>query len=146
MKTFVLILALALSAPAIAGDYASTASSSVVRSSDGATIPADPLNADYQQYQVWRAAGGIPDAYVAPPTPVPQTVSAMQAKVALLNAGKLDAANAWVAAQNAQVQLIWSTATTFNRNSALMNGAAAALGWSQSDLDALFTAAAAINP
>lgn len=28
--------------------------------SDGAQIPADPNNVDYQQYQLWLAAGNTP--------------------------------------------------------------------------------------
>jgi hypothetical protein len=42
--------------------------------------------------------------------------------------------------------LIWSSATTFNRNSALLASAASALSLSSAQVDALFTAAAAINP
>ena len=34
----------------------------VLRTEDGAIIPADPLNVDWQKYQDWRAAGNTPDA------------------------------------------------------------------------------------
>lgn len=33
----------------------------VIRQSDGAVIPADPRNRDYQEYQTWLAAGNEPD-------------------------------------------------------------------------------------
>lgn len=79
-------------------------------------------------------------------TTVPQTVSAMQAKVALSRAGVLAAAEAWVAGQGSEAQLIWNTATIFSRNSELIENAAAALGLSSEQVDALFVAAAKINP
>jgi hypothetical protein len=58
--------------------YRLTASSSVVRLSDGACIPADPGNADWLAYQQWRAAGNTP---LSAPSPDLQAlvVSAVQA-------------------------------------------------------------------
>lgn len=44
----------------------------VVRDRDGAIIPADPANTDWQAYQAWLKAGNAP-AQGAPPTPVPKT-------------------------------------------------------------------------
>lgn len=41
----------------------------VVRLIDGATIPDDPGNGDWQAYQEWLAAGNAPDP--ADPLPVP---------------------------------------------------------------------------
>ena len=77
---------------------------------------------------------------------VPQMVSAMQAKVALSNAALLTSVQTWVNSQDATTQLIWSSATTFNRNSALIAAAATALGLSLTQVDALFVAAIGINP
>ena len=51
-----------------------------------------------------------------------------------------------VNSQDATTQLIWSSATTFNRNSALIAAAATALGLSSTQVDALFVAAIGINP
>ena len=34
---------------------------SVIRTSDGATIPFDPQNVDYQQYLAWVAEGNQPE-------------------------------------------------------------------------------------
>jgi hypothetical protein len=44
----------------------------VLRTTDGASIPADPANRDWIEYQDWLAAGGVPDPYVPPPEPPPQ--------------------------------------------------------------------------
>jgi len=51
-------------------DYQLTATDSVIRTEDGATIPADPANRDYAEYLQWVEDGGVPDPYVEP-EPVP---------------------------------------------------------------------------
>jgi hypothetical protein len=54
---------------------------SVIRSSDGACIPPDMANRDYNGDQMqpgyvqWKEAGGVPDPYV-PPEPVPDVPTA----------------------------------------------------------------------
>jgi hypothetical protein len=48
-------------------EYQLTATESVIRTADGACIPNDPANRDWQEYQDWLAAGGVPDPYVPPP-------------------------------------------------------------------------------
>jgi hypothetical protein len=52
-------------------EYQLTATEAVIRTIDGACIPADPANRDWQEYQEWLAAGGVPDPYVPPPDPPP---------------------------------------------------------------------------
>jgi hypothetical protein len=51
-------------------DYQLTATDTIIRTADQASIPPDPANRDYAEYQAWLAAGGVPDPYV-PPEPVP---------------------------------------------------------------------------
>ena len=94
----------------------------------------------------WIAAGNTPEPYVPPPAPVPQSVSAMQAKVALSRAGLLTGVQAWIAAQDAETQLIWNSTVVFNRTSPLLASAATALNLSSDQIDALFVTAAAIAP
>jgi hypothetical protein len=43
----------------------------VLRTADGASIPNDPANRDWMEYQKWLEAGGVPDPYVPPPEPEP---------------------------------------------------------------------------
>lgn len=52
--------------------YALTEDANVVqRNSDGAFIPNDPLNADWQDYQAWLAKGNEPAPYVPPASAKP---------------------------------------------------------------------------
>jgi hypothetical protein len=51
-------------------DYQLTATAEIIRTEDGASIPADPANRDRAEYEAWLADGGVPDPYV-PPDPVP---------------------------------------------------------------------------
>jgi hypothetical protein len=76
---------------------------------------------------------------------VPQSISSVQAKVALLRAGLLGSVEAWVNTQGAETQLVWNTTPAFNRNSGLIATGGAALGMTSAQLDALFITAAGIN-
>ena len=51
--------------------YILTTGTSVIRD-DGALIPADPANPDFQAYEAWRAAGNVPNpvSMPAPPTTI----------------------------------------------------------------------------
>lgn len=43
----------------------------VIRTADGAWIPDETANRDWQEYQKWLEDGGVPDPYVPPPEPEP---------------------------------------------------------------------------
>lgn len=61
--------------------YKLTTGPDIIRTSDGAGIPANPDNADYQEYLQWRAAGGVPD-------PAQTLDEAKAAKRAKINANR----------------------------------------------------------
>lgn len=49
--------------------YQLTPTTTIIRLADGAFIPADPGNTDWQAYQQWLAAGNTPDPADPPPAP-----------------------------------------------------------------------------
>jgi hypothetical protein len=53
--------------------YQLTTGTSILRLSDGASIPADESNTDYAAYLEWLAAGNTPEPAPEPPTPEPLT-------------------------------------------------------------------------
>lgn len=74
---------------------------------------------------------------------VPETVTPLQARRALRAAGLLPTVNAWVASQpDEDIKDAWEFASVIERYGPLTLGAAAALGLSEAQLDALFIAAA----
>jgi hypothetical protein len=66
--------------------YQLTTGDTILRPEDGAFIPPDPANTDYQAYLEWVAAGNMPE-----PTPEPEP------PVALTTEQKLEAAGLTVA-------------------------------------------------
>lgn len=78
---------------------------------------------------------------------VPLKVSRYQALAALMQAGLLDAVTAWAhdSATDPLHKLAFDTATEFARASSTMAAGAAALGWTDAQLDDLFIAAAQIQ-
>lgn len=83
-----------------------------------------------------------------PPRLVPPAVSMRQAKLALLQAGKLAAVDAAINAltepQRTEALINWTSATLIERNHPMVELIATAAGMSETDLDSLFSAAAAI--
>jgi hypothetical protein len=64
--------------------YKVTEGVSVVRQSDGVTIPADPANVDYQEFLAWQAQGNTPDPVDEPviPPPAPDFVGFLSLLIA----------------------------------------------------------------
>jgi hypothetical protein len=109
------------------------------------SIPDDPGNRHWQMLQDAIANGAVVTREQPQAVTAPQEVSRFQAKAAFALAGKLAAADAVVAAStDPVVKLAWSDATVFKRNSPSINGLAAAIGLTQTDLDDLFRTAAGI--
>jgi hypothetical protein len=53
-------------------EYRLTATETVNRTADGASIPNDPVNRDRIEYEQWLADGGVPDPYVPPEPAAPE--------------------------------------------------------------------------
>jgi hypothetical protein len=62
--------------------YQLTTGTSIIRLSDGATIPNDPGNRDYQEYLEWLEAGNTPEPAPAPPPPAPSYTAFWDALIA----------------------------------------------------------------
>lgn len=83
------------------------------------------------------------------PVVIPASVTARQARLALLQIGKLDAVSAALTAipdpaQRTAAQIEWEYATVIERNSPLVTSLAAGLGLTATDIDALFETASRI--
>ena len=76
--------------------------------------------------------------------PVPQSISRMQAMLALHDAGLMNAVNTIVAGADPRIQLAWANADTFTRDSPTIAALWGAMGKGGADLDNLFRAAAQI--
>ena len=127
-------------------NYSITSTNLIVR--DGATyFISGTSNVEGNAYQAWLANGNTPAPYVVPPVGIPQTVTPFQAKAALLGAGLLPAVQAAIAAAPQIVQLAWSDATEFTRDSPTIAAMAASLKppLTSAQLDALFVAASTIQ-
>lgn len=94
-------------------------------------------------YAAAIAAGNIA-AYVALDPIVPERVTARQFKLQLLAAGLLDQVEAWVASQDQAVQIAYANSGTFLRTEPMMQTGFQALGFTSDQIDAFYTAAAAL--
>ncbi|MBY5743502.1 hypothetical protein HFO28_07835 [Rhizobium leguminosarum] len=81
-------------------------------------------------------------AFMNPQLSAVQSVSARQFKLQLLSAGLLDAVNAWVSQQSRAVQIAYEYSGTFVKDSPMMTGGFAAMGFSPQQIDDFFAAAA----
>lgn len=89
--------------------------------------------------QVWNGT-----AFVAGPTPIPQTVTPAQLMMALSEQTYYSAVTAYIASLPVAYQQAFNRATSFNRNDVLLAQLAPAIPLSSAQLDALFVAADAI--
>lgn len=80
----------------------------------------------------------------ATPVVVPQVVTPRQARIALLNAGLLDAVDAAVTASPRSVQIDWEYAIEIRRDNPVIAAMAAQLNLSPAEIDGLFIAAGSV--
>lgn len=77
--------------------------------------------------------------------PSDATINRHQAKIVLLNHGLLDQVNSIMANADPVSQIAWTEAPSFSRNSPTLLAMAAALNLTESEVDALFAEALAVN-
>ena len=122
--------------------YANPDNTSVVATTLEVGAVAISVTDNPEEWEDLATSGVVVTPYAAP---VPSTVSAFQAKAALMNAGLFVQSENAAAAVGGLTLLAWQEATEFQRQSPAIAALSAAIGLSDNQVDALFTAASKIT-
>jgi len=91
--------------------------------------------------------GAVVEPYIAPPTPIPSTVTRFQALAVLAAGGYLDTVRTYMATldQDNVQRLAWENATDWERSSPTLTALAQMLGLTDAQVDDLFIAASQVS-
>lgn len=114
---------------------------------DSAYVPNCPGNVDWDTYQVWLSEGNSPEPADPIIPAIPQTVTATQGGIALIQAGLMNGVQAVVDATETppEVKWAWSRSQTWERDSDALGYLAQKAGLTDKQMDDLFIAAAQIQ-
>lgn len=117
-------------------------STSILRIADGAHIPNDAGNRDWNEYVEWVGNGNLPDPVPVEPIKIPASVTMRQARLALLAAGKLAdveaAINALPEPPKTPALIEWNYSNEVLRHNGFVSQIAPLIGMTPADLDAIF--------
>jgi hypothetical protein len=110
------------------------------------TLDAETHDENTYPVDGWYWFDTLDDALASlPRQSVVNTITPLQAKLALHGIGLLATVESLIAAADVPTQLAWREATAFSRTSPLLNSMATALGMTSEQVDALFLSAATIE-
>ena len=122
--------------------YQLTNTTSILRLSDGACIPADEANTDYADYLLWLEEGNEALPVAVTPTQIPSVVTMRQARLALLQSGMLSqveiAIDAMESPSKEAAKIEWEYSQEVQRNKPFVQALGVSLGLTSDQLDDLF--------
>jgi len=119
--------------------YKITNSNTILRT-DGACIPADPANTDYDQYLQWLSEGNTPEPADPVIIPIPTSLSMKQARLALFAAGLLSQVKTGISTMSEEAQITWEFSSTVQRDDPLVAAISESLALTPEAIDDLFIA------
>ena len=125
--------------------YSLTSSALIQRASDGAFIPPDTYNLDYQAYLAWVADGNTAAPYVAPP-PAPLSATPYQFRAGLTAAGIRTQVETAVASASQSVKDSYAYAQLFNETDPFIVQMSTSLGMTTAQVHALFVTMQTLSP